>query len=254
VDTDAHSAQALVSVMASMPRNRLDRLLADPAPGAAIWVRAAAAYGLVEAQIRLGQMLLDGTGVEQDQAKALAWFTEAARAGSAEARNMVGRCLENGWGAPSDPALAAPWYLAAAEAGDAWGQYNLGHMFLNGAGVPRDAAAALRWYRRAADQGHVRAMNLVARCHEEGWGAPRDHVAALHWYRRSAEGGYFRGQYNFATMLAAEGWIAAALPWFEAAIQAAPGPTRAVMIKGLGGHVAPALRILARRLEGGAAC
>jgi TPR repeat protein len=184
----------------------------------------------------------------------LAWFTLAAKAGSAEARNMVGRCLENGWGAPADPARAAPWYLAAAEAGDAWGQYNLGHLLLDGAGVPRDPAAALAWYGRAADQGHVRAMNLVARCHEEGWGAPRDPAAAWRWYRRSAEGGYFRGQYNFATLLAAEGRIQDALPWFEAAARGAPAPTRAVMIKALGGQAAPALRALARRLDAGAPC
>jgi TPR repeat protein len=144
---------------------------------------------------------------------------------------MVGRCLENGWGAPADPAAAAPWYRAAAEADDAWAQYNLGHLLLDGNGVARDPAAAFGWYRRAAQQGHVRAMNLAARCCEEGWGTPRDPAAARDWYRRSAEGGYFRGQYNYASLLAAEGDIPAARRWYEAAVAGAPAPTRQAMLE-----------------------
>ncbi|HEY0105712.1 MAG TPA: hypothetical protein VGB91_06465, partial [Rhizomicrobium sp.] len=93
---------------------------------------------------------------------------------------------------------------------------------------------AFGWYWRAASRGHERAMNLVARCYEDGWGVGRDPAAARVWYRRSAEGGYFRGAYNYATILSAEGCIAGALRWFRVALDGAPEPTRS--------HIAAALR------------
>ncbi len=37
---------------------------------------------MVDAQALLGQILLDGHGIEQDQAVALRWFEIAARAGT----------------------------------------------------------------------------------------------------------------------------------------------------------------------------
>ncbi len=209
------------------------------------WLLAAAQCGLVEAQLVLGRMRLDGQGGPRDPAKALAWFTRAAEAGSADACNMLGRCHEHGWGTPVDAKAAALWYGKAAEVGDAWAQYNLGHLHLNGDGVRRDAGQALAWYRRAADQGHARAMNLVGRCLEQGWGAAPDPAAAGDWYRRSAEGGYFRGQFNHASLLAAEGRIAEALGWFEQALDGAPADSRRTLTEALAGSPWPELRRLA---------
>ena len=69
-------------------------LQAEPAA----WLESAARYGFAEAQLRLGQLLLDGEGAPRDPAAALAWFDRAAAQGLPEAMNMAGRCLENGWG------------------------------------------------------------------------------------------------------------------------------------------------------------
>jgi TPR repeat protein len=222
------------------------RLAADPAK-AAPWVESAARYGVVEAQLRLGQMLLDGAGVAKDEAAALAWFTRAARQGAPEAMNMAGRCHENGWGVEADLGAAAQWYRQSAEAGCDWGQYNLGHMFFDGRGAPLDRAEAFLWYRRAAEQGHGRAMNLVARCYEEGWGVPRNRALAQAWYRRSAQAGYFRGQYNYASCLAAIGEVTEALSWLEAACAAAPAESLMVMSRELEQQSDPRLAALGRR-------
>jgi TPR repeat protein len=86
---------------------------------------------------------------------------------------------------------------------------------------------------RAAGHGHVRAMNLVARCYEQGWGVARDLAAARVWYRKSAEGGYFRGAYNYATILEAEGCVTAAAMWLERAATDAPPATRATILRRL---------------------
>jgi TPR repeat protein len=142
------------------------------------------------------------------------------------------------------PAAAAQ-YTVAAEAGLDWAQYNLGHLLLNGAGVARDPVAAFAWYGKAAAQGHARAMNLTGRCRENGWGVTRDPAAARAWYRSSALGGYFRGAYNYATILAAEGCIAGARYWFSDALIRAPEPTCRHMRAALAKHVNPALRALA---------
>jgi TPR repeat protein len=223
------------------------RLSGDPAK-AAPWIESAARYGVAEAQVRLGQMRLDGAGVPRDEAVALDWFLKAARSGSPEAMNMVGRCYENGWGAAEASATAAHWYRLSAEAGCDWGGYNYANMLFDGRGVAQDREAAVAWYERAAARGHARAMNLLARCHEEGWGTPRDPALARDWYRKSAEGGYFRAQFNHATLLTAHDRIDEALNWFETAVRAATPESMSGMTAALIQHEDPRLAELGRRL------
>jgi TPR repeat protein len=232
-----------VAALSMMGDGELRALFASDA--AMPWVTAAANGGLVEAQLRLGRMLLSGEGAAKDEGAAFTWFARAAETGDIEAHNMLGRCYENGWGIAPDADRAARHYAIAASAGDSWAQYNLGHLFLDGIGVPHDPDEAFLWYSRAADQGHVRAMNLVARCHEEGWGVAKDAAPARAWYRKSAEGRYFRGAYNYATMLAAEGCLAGAAHWFERALAAAPEPTRATIAEALAKSPHAALRAIA---------
>jgi len=231
-----------VAALTMMPPAELAALLAGEE--AASWVEAAAACGIAEAQLRLGRMLLEGRGIPKDERAAFACFLSAAKAGDIDATNMLGRCYENGWGTARDFARAAAHYAVAAEAGLAWAQYNLGHLLLDGNGVARDRDAAFRWYFAAAAQGHERAMNLLARCHEEGWGCPRDPAAARAWYRRSAEAGYFRGAYNYATILCAEGCVTGALRWFRVALETAPEPTRSNIVAALSRHPMAQIRAL----------
>jgi hypothetical protein len=214
---------------------------------AAQWVEAAASCGIAEAQLRLGWMLLEGEGVPRDARAAFACFLCAAESGDADGHNMLGRSFENGWGTEKDFSAAAHHYRIAANAGLDWAQYNLGHMLLSGTGVKQDRHAAFLCYGLAAAQGHVRAMNLVGRCYEQGWGVEHDMLIARAWYRRSAEGNYFRGAYNYADVIAAEGCIAGALHWFERALATAPEPTRGTMITSLSSRKESALRALAER-------
>jgi uncharacterized protein len=222
-----------VAALTMMSPAELAALLSGDPYEAAPWVEAAAACGIAEAQVRLGRMLLEGQGVAKDERAAFAYFLCAAASGDREAKNMLGRCYENGWGTARDMVRAAENFRAAAEAGLDWAQYNFGHLLLDGTGVARDPNEAFLWYMRAAGQAHVRAMNLVARCYEEGWGVARDCAAARVWYRKSAEGGYFRGAYNYATILAAEGCRTAAAMWFERAAANAPLAARANILRGI---------------------
>lgn len=201
---------------------------------------AAAECGLTEAQVRLGRMQLDAG----DTVSAFATFQRAAERGDADGHNMLGRCFENGWGTVKDYVQAVHHYRTAAESGLDWALYNLGHMLLNGSGVTCDRDAAFDCYACAAAKGHVRAMNLLGRCYEEGWGVAPDRAQARAWYRRSAFGGYFRGAYNYADMIVAEGCIHSASCWFKCALASAPPPTRDVMLRALSERPEPLLRNL----------
>ena len=204
---------ARIARLSAMPPGELELALGRSPVEAAPWVEAAAAHGVVAAQVTLGRMLLEGHGLAMDKAAALGWFRRAGQAGDAEAMNMVGRCLELGGGCVADAVAAAPWYHRSAAAGHGWGEYNYANLLFDGRGGTRDQPAAVALYRRAADRGHARAMNLLGRCLEEGWGTPIDPVAAADWYRRSAEAGYFRGQFNHAVGLLRQGRLAPARDW-----------------------------------------
>ena len=101
-------------------------------------ILGAAREGLTEAQALLGQILLDGQGIQRDPTLARTWFTIAAERGHAMARNMLARCLEHGWGGPADPAAAAVHYRIAAQAGLDWARYNPANLHATGRGVSQD--------------------------------------------------------------------------------------------------------------------
>ncbi len=211
------------------------------------WLQLAANYGLVEAQVALGQILLIGRGIEPDHAGAAKWFAIAASAGYPPAINMLGRCCELGWGRPVDLARAADCYRRAAEAGLDWGQYNFANLLLRGRGIPRDRARALALYRLAADQDHAKSLNMVGRFIEEGWEVPADPATAAKWYCRAAEAGDFRGQYNLASVLAMQGEVAQAEYWLRRALEHATTDFLKVMASRLASSTEPTLRRIGAR-------
>ncbi len=187
-------------------------------PGkAAQAILAAAGQGVVEAQLLLGQILLDGRGIEQDCSVARRWFGIAAQGGNAMAHNMLGRCLEHGWGGEVSLSQAAIHYARAADAGLDWGLYNLGNLLATGRGVPANQAQALVCYEKGAQLGHAKSMNLYGRYLEQGIATAPSPARAVRWYRRSAEAGDFRGMFSLAMVLVERGQLAEATPWLEKA-------------------------------------
>lgn len=186
---------------------------------AAPWVRAAAYYGLKNAQVTWGQMLLDGRGAARDPQAAFRWFRIAAEAGNLDGVNMVGRCYQFGWGVAPDTAEAERHYRAAAEGGHAWAQFNLAALLHDSPGFAADPAQALGWYVRAARGGNPKAMAMIGRFLEHGWGRPRRAAAARRWYRRAALGGDYRGQFDLARTRYEDGDFAEAVQWFARSIE-----------------------------------
>ncbi|MFS2070984.1 tetratricopeptide repeat protein [Pseudomonas sp. CT11-2] len=198
--------------------DRLKAMLEESPARAAQAILIAAREGVLDAQALLGQILLDGRGIERDQPLALRWFEIAAQRGHLMARNMLGRCHEHGWGCTADGSIAAGHYRVAAEAGLDWAMYNYANLLATGRGVAENQSQALNLYRRAAELGHAKSMNLLGRYLEEGESCLADPLAARVWYRRSAEGGDFRGQFSYAALLADEGHVDEALSWLRRAL------------------------------------
>jgi uncharacterized protein len=182
---------------------------------AAQWMLIGARLGNADAQTTLGQWLLDGHGLDRNANDALAWFLKAALQGHPMGKNMAGRCLENGWGCKTDDAAAAHWYRQAAQQGLDAAMYNLANLLVSGKGVAQDHAAALEWYRQAARQGHVKSKTKIGRFYETGLVVAQDMDAAFVCFEEGARGGDFRGQFNYAGMLAQRGQINEALEWLR---------------------------------------
>jgi TPR repeat protein len=197
--------------------NLHEQLAGDPRQ-AARTILTAAREGVLNAQILLGQILLDGRGIERDPALARLWFGFAAKRGDAMGRNMLGRCLEHGWGGAVDLPGAAAQYRLAMASGLDWALYNYAGLLAGGRGVAQDQQHAFALYLRAAQAGHGKSMNLVGRYLEEGLAGQPNPTAAYDWYRKSAEAGDFRGQFSYAAVLAAQGRTADALLWIERAL------------------------------------
>jgi TPR repeat protein len=225
--------------------DRLKAMLEESPARAAQAILIAAREGVLDAQALLGQILLDGQGIQQDQPLALRWFEIAAKGGHLMARNMLGRCHEHGWGCVADAAAAARHYRQAAEAGLDWGLYNYANLLATGRGLIEDQLQALNLYRRAAEQGHAKSMNLLGRYLEDGRVCPADPQAARDWYRRSAVGGDFRGQFSYAAVLADEGNIDEALVWLRKALDGGNLNFLRVASKALASATDPKIRALA---------
>ncbi len=191
---------------------------------AAKWMLHSARLDHADAQTILGQWLLSGHGLDRDPVGALAWFLKAAAQGHPLGINMAGRCFENGWGAEVDFFAAANWYRQAATKGLDAGMYNYANLLATGQGVKQDPAEALQWYRKAAALGHAKSMTKIGFFYEDGRVVAQDTAAAFRWFEGGARGGDFRGQYNYASMLATRGQMAEALEWLrKVPLTATPG-------------------------------
>lgn len=204
-------------------------------------LRRLAVEGAVDAQIGWARRLLHGHGVAADPEAALRWFKIAARTGDAEALNMVGRCYELGWGVPVDCREAADWFRRAAEKGNSWGAFNLALLYAEGRGVLADERQAVTLLVRAARSANPKAMTWLG-AHREATARPR---SAAFWFRLAAQGGCFRGQFHHGRLLAADGRIAEAVPFFRAALAEAPPVFRQQALDALRAAAHPDLRALA---------
>ena len=90
------------------------------------WASRSAAKGHSGGQEILGQLYLNGQGVERSVAKAIASFRLSAAQNNHWAQNALGRAYENGVGVAQNYDDAARWYLKAAAQGNPDAKASLG--------------------------------------------------------------------------------------------------------------------------------
>ena len=87
------------------------------------------------------------------------WFLSGHRLAQVD----IGDLYRDGSGVKQDYAQAASWYRKAADQGNSDGQFDLAALYEHGQGLTADLTQAIAWYRKAADQGNTGAADAVKR-------------------------------------------------------------------------------------------
>jgi TPR repeat protein len=118
------------------------------------WYKMAAEQGHVSAQLNLGVMYNQGSGVKQDYAEAAKWYQKAADQDNSKAQLNLGILYDLGRGVEKDTTKAAEYYEKAAKKGMRDAQYNLGIIYYNGeGGIKHNYIKSYAWLALAKEQG-----------------------------------------------------------------------------------------------------
>lgn len=174
---------------------------------AKLWLSRSAEQGAAMAQYNLGVLLWFNEDGLQNQAEAVRWWRLAAESGLPEAQYNLGEACSRGVGTERDPRQAAEWMYKAAHQGFASAQYNLGLYLAVGFGLATDQASAADWYRRAAEQGVTSAKHNLAILYMEGKGIKQDLQQGLDYLHQAAKDGLPASQYTLATLYLRGQWV-----------------------------------------------
>jgi TPR repeat protein len=152
--------------------------------------KTAARLGHTRSQNKLGELYLNGIGVEQDVQKAIELFKETAEQNSFWGIYNLGVIYASGKGVKQSYKDAHALFLKSANLGYRKAQFNLGVMYYNGMGIDKNEATAFKWFKKAADKDVLEAMYVVGKAHESGEGLPRDIYKAKSYYKKAAFLGY----------------------------------------------------------------
>lgn len=110
-----------------------------------------------EAQRLIGEMCLQGQGMQADASAAFKWTELSAERGNRVAEYNMGYLHEHGLGTPRSMDLALKWYVRSANK-----QYSLAARRLGDFYASSDRSAAIRWYEQARLSGDEDARKKFA--------------------------------------------------------------------------------------------
>jgi len=144
--------------------------------------RLAAEAGIVQAQARLGEILLTGLGAEGVATDSAVQTIESATTRP----SVFQKLFPDGVSVAPKLDEAARWNTMAAESGEAGAQARLGHHFASGTGLERDLDRAAHWFKAAAEQGHVAGELGFGLLHVGFYGEYGSVSEAIPWLERAA--------------------------------------------------------------------
>jgi len=160
--------------------------------------KEAANDGHITAYTQLGNMLLQGRGVDKNVAEAAKYFEKAAKAGDPEAQYSLGLLFFEGLGLTQNYRRAQEMFELSAVAGNVDAQFNLGKMLDKGY-VEKNLLEAEKWYRKAAAQGHADAQLYLGTL-LISLGGENNIKEAVDWYEVAAENNNPAAQYNLGVL------------------------------------------------------
>jgi TPR repeat protein len=157
-----------------------------------------AQQGHVQAKSYLASLYFYGTGVAQDQQKAVALFKDAAEMGDDRAQCILGALLYNGTAINEDKTEAVKYFHKSANTGNAKALFNLGICYEKGEGVAQDNFEAIKFFHKAAKNGHEGArerlnaeeLYLLSVNYRQDRGLTSDLTKSLKLLKISAEYGH----------------------------------------------------------------
>jgi uncharacterized protein len=157
-------------------------------PEAASWFERAVQGASNEGRVYLGELYVDGRGVQEDFSKAVGLFLEAEANGNSDGIFDLGLLYRDGVaGVPKNPVTAYGWFARAAQSGHPLAMVEVANDYYLGRGVDEDHKAAFDWFLRAADAGVRVAQRNLATLYDLGDGVTQSDADAAAWYRKAAE-------------------------------------------------------------------
>ena len=117
------------------------------------WLTRAADHGVVDAQVTLGDLNLNGGGIPVNPSQAAQLYQSAANKGNMNAEAMVGWLYSHGLGVKWDADEAQKDFHKAIDGGFGLGLWGLADMYMSGNGVPANHTLGMSLYSQAAAKG-----------------------------------------------------------------------------------------------------
>jgi TPR repeat protein/GTPase SAR1 family protein len=118
----------------------------------------AALQGHAGAMRMLGQMFVQGDGVEQDAAQAFQWFSQSAEMGDFAAMRQLAIQYMTGTGVAKSTEDAAHWFRLSARGGDVVAMRLLGYVLRS---VDADDPEQIEWLTRGTEAGDAVCMRML---------------------------------------------------------------------------------------------
>lgn len=178
----------------------------DKKERARYWYTYAAKSGNIEAQTKLGVMLLLGIGGGENTEEAKQWFLKAAEKGDSSAQNNLAWVYENKDGDRSHREEAVKWYEKAKDAENPYAMYNYARLCAEGKLLRKDSDLALELLEKAAWMEHYQSQYLLGRLYERGELVGQDMKLAEFWQTKSMRHGFKKeGGEDFEPLLDRKG-------------------------------------------------
>ena len=146
--------------------------------------------GNSDAMTQLGELFLNGEGVETNRRNAFNLFRKAAEDGNAEAMCKLARMYQVGIGVKQNFAKAFYYYSEAAALDYPQGYYGAGYLLYKGLGVKQDYNQAEQLLKRGASLKHPGCDFLLGVYYASDYNKDPDYEKAKQHYNKAVKGGH----------------------------------------------------------------